>query len=222
MGEKALRPISALSGGEKARVALALFMLIPHNVLVLDEPSNHLDVATVEVLTQALAEFKGTLIVVSHNQPFVEALRPTHIGQVRGKTMLIEERMLRPSDWAMDGEEASQPSKATPTKGSSGKAAAAPADDGKPKMSYAAQRALFKKISAAPKRIAKIEQLIAETEKKVSEYEAGMYQAGSDVTKVRGQAGHGHLPTSALGRQYIVELVNESNGGVCCAGDGAE
>lgn len=79
-GEKALRQIKALSGGEKARVALAVFVLVPHNLLVLDEPTNHLDIATVDVLTGALAEFKGTLVIVSHNQPFVERLRPTHVS----------------------------------------------------------------------------------------------------------------------------------------------
>lgn len=48
-GSKALQKIGTMSGGEKARVALAMFVLVPHNLLILDEPSNHLDVATVEV-----------------------------------------------------------------------------------------------------------------------------------------------------------------------------
>ena len=50
-----------MSGGEKARVALATFVLVPHNLLVLDEPSNHLDRATVAVLTEALQEYKDLL-----------------------------------------------------------------------------------------------------------------------------------------------------------------
>jgi ATPase subunit of ABC transporter with duplicated ATPase domains len=84
-GEKAVRPIIALSGGEKARVALSVFVLLPHNLLVLDEPSNHLDLATMETLTNALAEFKGTMVVISHNQGFVERLRPTHVGLLRNR-----------------------------------------------------------------------------------------------------------------------------------------
>ena len=48
-GSKALQKIGTMSGGEKARVALAMFVLVPHNLLILDEPSNHLDVGTVEV-----------------------------------------------------------------------------------------------------------------------------------------------------------------------------
>jgi ATPase subunit of ABC transporter with duplicated ATPase domains len=49
-GTKALQKIGTMSGGEKARVALAMFVLVPHNLLILDEPSNHLDVQTVEVM----------------------------------------------------------------------------------------------------------------------------------------------------------------------------
>eukprot|EP01035_Chromulina_nebulosa_P018981 gene18981-24793_t len=55
--EKATRLVGHLSGGEKARVALASFVLIPHNLLLLDEPSNHLDTVTIETLTNALTKF---------------------------------------------------------------------------------------------------------------------------------------------------------------------
>lgn len=67
-GSKALQKIGTMSGGEKARVALSMFVLVPHNLLILDEPSNHLDVATVEVLTKALQNYKGSIIVVTHNR----------------------------------------------------------------------------------------------------------------------------------------------------------
>ena len=56
-----------------------------NNLLILDEPSNHLDVGTVEVLTKALQAYEGTIVVVTHNRPFCELLAPTHIAKVVGE-----------------------------------------------------------------------------------------------------------------------------------------
>ena len=70
-GDAIQKKISVLSGGERARVCLAGLLLAPHNVLVLDEPGNHLDVETVEALAAALHEFKGTVILTSHDRHFV-------------------------------------------------------------------------------------------------------------------------------------------------------
>jgi len=192
MGEKAMRPISALSGGEKARVALSVFALLPHNLLVLDEPSNHLDIGTTETLSEALAEFRGTMVVISHNKAFVEKLKVTHVGLIRNRRLIVEERMLRPSDWAFDTQSGGSggASKAIVkscsgkggSKANDGKQDAAVADGGK--ANYKDQRARFKKMSAAPKRIAKLQVIIEEKEQKVEEYGKKMYHAGSDVAKV--------------------------------------
>jgi ATP-binding cassette subfamily F protein 3 len=66
------KPIPVLSGGERARLCLAGLLLSQHNVLVLDEPGNHLDVETVEPLAEALAEYEGTVIFTSHDRHFTK------------------------------------------------------------------------------------------------------------------------------------------------------
>jgi ATP-binding cassette subfamily F protein 3 len=73
-GDEVLKPISMLSGGERARVALAKLMLREANVLILDEPTNHLDLASKEVLEDALLEFEGTILMISHDRYFLNRL----------------------------------------------------------------------------------------------------------------------------------------------------
>jgi ATP-binding cassette, subfamily F, member 3 len=73
-GDDAEKPYRVLSGGEKARVRLGLLLLRAHNVLLLDEPTNHLDLATREAMVEALKEWSGTLVFVSHDRIFTKAL----------------------------------------------------------------------------------------------------------------------------------------------------
>ena len=73
-GETVEKKVSVLSGGERNRLALAKLLLKPFNVLVMDEPTNHLDIQSKEILKQALKNFDGTLILVSHDREFLDGL----------------------------------------------------------------------------------------------------------------------------------------------------
>ena len=81
-GAHVKKPISVLSGGERARLCLAGLLLSKHNVLILDEPGNHLDVDTVDALVEALREYEGTVIFTSHDRHFTSHVA-TCIVEVR-------------------------------------------------------------------------------------------------------------------------------------------
>lgn len=77
-GQDILKPLKVLSGGEKSRVGLCCMISQRPNVLLLDEPTNHLDMISVEILASGLAEYKGTVMFVSHNRSFIDAVA-THL-----------------------------------------------------------------------------------------------------------------------------------------------
>jgi len=82
-GDDAFKTIGVLSGGEKARVALAKLLVHPPNVLLLDEPTSHLDIPSRDVLEEALADYPGSIVMISHDRHFLESLT-TRVVEVGG------------------------------------------------------------------------------------------------------------------------------------------
>jgi ATP-binding cassette subfamily F protein 3 len=73
-GDNSTKKVKVLSGGEKTRLAMIKLLLEPVNLLILDEPTNHLDMKTKDIIKEALKNFDGTLILVSHDRDFLDGL----------------------------------------------------------------------------------------------------------------------------------------------------
>jgi len=95
-GDDPFRIVRGLSGGERSRLAMAKIMLFPRNVLVLDEPTNHLDIPARETLEDALQEYEGTLLVVSHDRYFLDRIC-TRLLVIEGTS--VEAHLGNYSDW---------------------------------------------------------------------------------------------------------------------------
>ena len=163
-------PVGALSGGERARLLLARLFAQPANVLVLDEPTNDLDIETLELLEEVLADYPGTVLLVSHDRAFLDAVvtRLWVFNRHKGK---IEQIVGGFSDWLQQGgdiaqlEEAAAPAAKAAEKPAA--PAASPAEKRGNKLSYKYQReleALPAQIEAAEAEAARLTAAVQEAD----------------------------------------------------------
>ena len=169
-GEDIDKKVKVLSGGERARLAMARMMLEPRNLLVLDEPTNHMDMRSKDILKNAIMKYDGTVVVVSHDREFldgmVEKVYEFRDGGVKeylgGIYYFLEKRKL---ESLQEIERRDAPAK-TPAKGDEPK----PAVSGK--LSYEQRKEQEKQLRKAKKVVETIEAELADIEKRIAEYDA--------------------------------------------------
>ncbi len=151
-GEQLNQPVDRLSGGERARVLIAQLMLQPADVLLLDEPTNDLDIPTLEILEESLLEFRGSLVLVTHDRYMLDRVSTVVLG-LDGKGGA--ERFADYSQWEIWQQERSQSADAEARRGTREDVAAAPSQ-GKKKLSYLEAR----EYSSIEDRVAAAEQVL--------------------------------------------------------------
>ncbi len=161
--KRAMTPVKALSGGERNRVILAKLFTRPANLLVLDEPTNDLDIETLEVLEQKLAEYEGTLIVVSHDREFLDnVVTSTIVFEDNGH---IREYVGGYSDWLRQGHELTETDNPHAADERRRQAAERRKQRKPQKLSYNDQR----ELDCLPDEIEKLEAALADLQARISE-----------------------------------------------------
>ena len=179
-GEASDKKVKVLSGGERTRLAMIKLLLEPVNFLILDEPTNHLDMRSKDVLKEAIRDFDGTVIIVSHDRDFLDGLA-TKVYEFGGG--LVKEHLggiydfLQKKQIESLNELQKSPSlSASPTAGkaASGNAGAEPVQPSAAKLSYEEQKELNKKLKKLERRVADCEAEIEQTEAAIAILEARM------------------------------------------------
>ena len=161
--KRSMTPVKALSGGERNRIILAKLFTQPANLLILDEPTNDLDMETLEVLEQKLTDFNGTLIVVSHDRQFLDnVVTSTLVFESDGN---IREHVGGYSDWLRKGKRLAEVDNPNAKK-TSRSSRRQPRDSEQPKkLGYMEQR----ELDRLPAQIEQLEASVAGLEERISE-----------------------------------------------------
>ena len=178
-GDEVEKQVRVLSGGEKSRVALAKMLVRPANLMLLDEPTNHLDMSSQEILQEAMAQYEGTIIVVSHNRFFVNSFINKVLEIRHGRATLHEGNIDDYLEWRRKMETQAESAAAPPTRSAtagSGAESVEPVVDRKALRRQRAQerQQLGKKLGPLKKKSEEAEQEIERLEKRKTELEARM------------------------------------------------
>ncbi len=177
--ERALTPVKALSGGERNRVILAKLFTRPANLLVLDEPTNDLDIETLDVLEDRLSDFNGTLIVVSHDRRFLDNVVTSTI--VFEEDGLVREYVGGYSDWLRQGHRLTEVENPNVDRGKRARATRDSPRSSPQKLGYNEQR----ELDGLPQAIEDLERKLADTEAQMAaaDFYAQEYDAVQAVLK---------------------------------------
>ena len=184
-GEASEKKVKVLSGGERTRLAMIKLLLEPVNLLILDEPTNHLDMRSKDVLKEAIRDFDGTVIIVSHDRDFLDGLITKVYefggGAVKEHLCGIYEFLQKKRIENLNELQAPATLSASPTAGKR------PADEAEPsnaKMSYEQQKEWNKRLKKLERRVADCEAAIEQTEAAIQILEARMAtpEGASDMT----------------------------------------
>lgn len=176
-GEASDKKVKVLSGGEKTRLAMIRLLLEPVNLLILDEPTNHLDMRSKDVLKQAIKDFDGTVIIVSHDREFLDGLveKVYEFGEGKVKECLggIYEFLEKKKLATLRELEVAKPSVNTNTaKTAEKETKTEPVAERPVKLSYAEQRERDKALKRAAKKVEDAEAAVSKLEDTLKEVEA--------------------------------------------------
>jgi ATP-binding cassette subfamily F protein 3 len=183
-GDDIFKRAGVLSGGERTRLAVARMLLRPANTLLLDEPTNHLDLDSKDVLLDALADFGGTLIFVSHDRYFVDRLANKIVSVGRGGIEVYPgtyEQFL----WSRAARAAPAPSPAAPKRGTAAPATAAPAAG--PKKPQAAGPESYRDKKRADAETRRLERAAADRARRVSDLETRIAASETAIKSIEAE-----------------------------------